>query len=85
MFENLIWSYVQGYFERLVSNFNPNDLKVSLWRGDVSLSNVEFERGGCDSIEPACACTTRASALGMCIYEWIACIDIFAVLCSCGG
>eukprot|EP01096_Ripella_sp_DP13-Kostka_P016434 TRINITY_DN8004_c0_g3_i1.p1 TRINITY_DN8004_c0_g3~~TRINITY_DN8004_c0_g3_i1.p1 ORF type:complete len:607 (+),score=217.93 TRINITY_DN8004_c0_g3_i1:24-1844(+) len=42
MFKNVIWNLVEYYAHKYVNGFRPEDLRVSLWQGHVSMNNIEL-------------------------------------------
>lgn len=42
MLESLVWSIVERYADIYIKGFKPDSLKVSLWEGEITLTNVEL-------------------------------------------
>jgi vacuolar protein sorting-associated protein 13B len=41
--EALLTPLLTSYLDKYIKNFSPADLKLSLWGGDVVLSNLELQ------------------------------------------
>ncbi|KAL7713524.1 Chorein N-terminal domain-containing protein [Entamoeba marina] len=50
MFEKLVVEVLTRYFGKYISGLNSDNLKVSLWAGDVSLNNLEINSNAFDSL-----------------------------------
>ncbi|KAJ5078899.1 vacuolar protein sorting-associated protein vps13 [Anaeramoeba ignava] len=46
MFEKIIKIILNTYFNKFIKGFNQDDLKFSIWNGDISLTNIELNPDG---------------------------------------
>ena len=42
MLESLVWSIFEHLAAKYIKGFRPEELKISLWEGEVTMQNVEL-------------------------------------------
>lgn len=42
MFESIVWTIFQKYAALYIKGFRPEELKISLWEGQVTMNNIEL-------------------------------------------
>ena len=65
MLETYITPILMSYVDKYIKNLKPSDLNLSLWGGDVSLTNLELNLHALEKVRDACgfldgtACSRR--------------------------
>lgn len=42
MLESIVWSLFEQYAAKYIKGFRPEELKISLWEGEITMQNVEL-------------------------------------------
>ena len=54
MLESYITPILMSYVDKYIKNLKPSDLNLSLWGGDVSLTNLELNLHALEKVGDGC-------------------------------